>query len=44
MAVRALFAAAAVFAIALAMLLPVPGSQSRQAHASQIETMDLGHH
>ena len=42
MAVKALFAAAAVFAIALAMLLPVPGSQPRQGQ-SQIETVDLGH-
>ncbi len=41
MAVKALFAAAAAFAIALAMLLPLPGSHARQAH-SQIETMDLG--
>lgn len=41
MAVKALFAAAAAFAIALAMLLPLPGSQAHTAQ-SQIETMDLG--
>ena len=40
MAVKALFAAAAVFAIALAMLLPLPGSQSHQAQ-SRIETLDI---
>lgn len=43
MAVKALFAAAAAFAVALAMLLPVPGAQSRHAQ-SQIETMDLSQH
>lgn len=42
MAVKALFALAAVFAIALAMLLPLPGKHGRQAQASQIETVDLG--
>lgn len=42
MAVKALFAAAAAFAIALAMLLPVPGSHTRQAQ-SRIETIELGH-
>jgi uncharacterized protein with FMN-binding domain len=41
MAVKALFAAAAAFAVALAMLIPVPGAQSRTAH-SQFETVRLG--
>lgn len=43
MAVKALFIAAAVLAIAIAMLLPVPGAQSRQSH-SQFETLELGVH
>jgi hypothetical protein len=40
MAVKALFAAAAVLAVSLAMLLPVPGAHSKPA-ASQIPTMVL---
>jgi hypothetical protein len=40
MAVKGLFAAAAVLAITLAMLLPVPGQQHRTAR-SQIPTMVL---
>ncbi|MFN3859668.1 MAG: hypothetical protein ACK4RV_18135 [Caulobacter sp.] len=41
MAVKALFAAAAALAVALAMLLPVPGAQSKPAK-SQIPTLELG--
>jgi hypothetical protein len=40
MAVRALFAAAAVFAVTVAMLLPVPGAHSKPSR-SQIPTMEL---
>jgi hypothetical protein len=41
MAVKALFAAAAAFAVALAMLLPVPGAHNTKPVRSQIETMEL---
>lgn len=41
MAVRAVFAIAALAAVAIALLLPVPGHQS-QARTSSIETIDVG--
>lgn len=40
MAVKAVFAAATALAIAIAMLLPVPGDH--QARNSSIQTIELG--
>ncbi|HRD28800.1 MAG TPA: hypothetical protein PLO65_10920 [Caulobacter sp.] len=41
MAVKAVFAAATVLAIGIAMLLPVPNNRS-EAHTSSIPTMEPG--
>jgi hypothetical protein len=40
MAVKTVFAAAAALAVAIAMLLPVPGDH--QARTSSIQTIELG--
>lgn len=41
MAVKALFAIAAVLAVAIAMLLPTPGGSKPAAH-SQVATLEVG--
>lgn len=41
MAVRAVFAAAALLAIAIAMLLPVPGARSHETRTSQMPTLEI---
>lgn len=42
MAVKAIFALAALVAIAIALMLPVPGNHRTEARASQIETIAVG--
>lgn len=42
MAVKAVFALAALVALAIAMLLPVPGDRGSHAQTSQIDTVAVG--
>lgn len=42
MAVKAIFALAALVAIAIALMLPVPGKNHSETHASQIPTVAVG--
>lgn len=42
MAVKAIFALAALVALAIAMMLPVPGERPSHAQTSQIPTVAVG--
>lgn len=42
MAVKAVFALAAVVAVTIALLLPIPGNHRTEAQTSQIPTVAIG--